>query len=219
MNEEIYTKQKWAIAYHEAGHVLGFRLAGTKIKEATILPSRHYDGHVVANEYTKIEDGVVCDCLGHAAEVEFGVYNGWGGHGSDYEHAEERLKDPIKWARSKAWALAHGYVHEETTYYEYEGEQHIRDEAGKPKFLYNRFDFRLGADYRDWRKVTRIAKKDWKPEFDRLVRKARRLAKKHHAYIQQVAELLMQHNTLTDDQIPQLQEGRNRRPCRDNTEN
>lgn len=206
MNEEIYTKQKWAIAYHEAGHVLGFRLAGTKIEKATIIPSRHFDGHV-QGEWCKTEDSVVCDCLGHAAELAFGVYNGWGGHTSDYEQAEERLKDPIKWARSKAWALTHGYVHRETTYYEYEGKQEVRDKEGDPKFLYSRFDFRLNADYRDWRKATRIAKAEWKPAFDKAVRKARRLAKKHRAYIELVAGLLMEHNTLTDDQIPQLRGG------------
>lgn len=208
MNEEIYTKQKWAIAVHEAGHVLGFRLAGTPIKEATIIASRSYDGHVVASDYTKTEDSVVCDCLGHAAELEFGVYNGWGGHGSDYEHAAERLKDPIKWDRSKAWALAHGYVYKENQFpYEWEGKTEYRYVKGEVMHLYNRFDFRLYADYRDWRKATRVVKKDWKPEFDKLVRRARRLAKKHHDYIQKVAELLMIHNTLTDDQIPQLQEG------------
>jgi hypothetical protein len=207
MDEEIITKQNWAIAYHEAGHVLGFRLAGTKIKTATILPSRHYEGHV-QGEWTRLEESVVCDCLGHAAELEFGVYNGWGGHSSDYQHAEERLKDPIRWARSKAWALAHNYIHTENRFpYEWEGKTEYRYTKGEVMSLFNRSDFRLYADYRDWRKATRIAKAEWKPAFDKAVRKARHLANKHHAYIQQVAELLMQHDTLTDDQIPQLRGG------------
>jgi len=50
----------------------------------------------------------------------------------------------------------------------------------------------------------RVTKAEWLPVFHSYRRKARRLGKKHRAWIEQVAKLLMEHGTLTSDQIPQL---------------
>jgi hypothetical protein len=49
-----------------------------------------------------------------------------------------------------------------------------------------------------------VKKSEWKPRFDSYRRKARRLAKKHHAYIEKVALLLVEKGTLTNAEIPQL---------------
>lgn len=189
----------WKVAVHEAGHCLGNRLAGTAITSATIIPtSRWCDGSVTSKEWMKREDDVISSLLGHAAELEFGFDGFTFGHLPDYEHAANRLKATVKWRKSDDWALAHGYV-----------------ENGKPRFLFHRIDFmtrpRGGAgggsasvDYKSWRGATRVTKKEWKPEFNRMRQRARRVAKKHHAYIEHVANLLMEHKTLTDDMVPQL---------------
>jgi ATP-dependent Zn protease len=193
-------------AYHEAGHCLGFRFFGIPIEKATIVPSHRYAGCVTAPDITLWEHQAVIDLLGHAAELEFGFADSYRlfNYTEDYAHALENIKRPMKYKRSDEWALVHGYVHKEIDYYEFEGKQEIRHEKGQPKFIYGRYDFRLTSDYRSWMKATRLRKEDWKPSYDRIRRKARRLAKKHRAYIEKVATLLMDHSTLTDDMIPQL---------------
>jgi hypothetical protein len=55
---------------------------------------------------------------------------------------------------------------------------------------------------RDWMKAVRVTKSEWKPKFNKYVRKARRVAKKHRAYIEMVARLLTEKSTLTDAEIP-----------------
>jgi len=180
------------LALHEAGHCLGFRLEGRKILYATIIPSCKSDGHVQADEYNrgatlKTENSVVTFLLGHAAELEFG-FTGEFGHASDYRESEGFLKNSIRYRKSDAWALAHGYLKED----------------GNPKFLYERCDFPLYSDYRSWLRAKRVSKGEWKPEFDRLRCKARRLAKKHHDYIEKAANLLLRYNTLQDRDIPYL---------------
>jgi integrase len=57
---------------------------------------------------------------------------------------------------------------------------------------------------KEWRKAIRVPKSEWKPKFDSLRRKARRLARKHREWIERVAKLLMEKRTLTDKEIPQL---------------
>ena len=57
---------------------------------------------------------------------------------------------------------------------------------------------------KDWKKCTCVTKVEWKPEFDRYVRKARALAKKYREWIERVAKLLVEKRTLTDRDIPPL---------------
>jgi len=206
---EEQTRRKRATALHEAGHTLGNRLAKIPIETATIVPCRKYDGHVKGGGLAKYEEQAVIDLLGHAAELEFECYEGSKFYfevTSDYAQALENIKRPLKNQRSEAWALANGYVHREPAYYEHEGEQRVLHKVGDPKWLFNRFDFRCREHYRSWMKATRLKKSDWKPLYDAARRKARRLAKQYRAYIERVAELLLQHETLTDDMIPQLGE-------------
>jgi hypothetical protein len=201
----------WTTAVHEAGHVLGARLGKRFIKNATIVPSKKFLGRVrsvpdldkpykEAHAYS-IEEWL----LGHAAVVEFGIDHVDGyGHSYDYEQVAKMLKEPIRDAKSKAWA-------ERTGIY---GRCVVGGEERKHT-PYTTWDIRPRYSYvngktinhvKDWQKSVRVTKSEWKPEFDKQVRKARRLAKQYRAYIERVAELLLQHETLTDDMIPQLGE-------------
>jgi hypothetical protein len=200
--EFIQSDELMRIAVHEAGHVLGCRLAGVKIKEATIVPKGLCNGYVKPADPFRGEDflrnDAICNLLGHAAELEFGITWGYG-HYKDYERATKQIKESLKWQRSDAWAVAHRYWRDK-----YEDGKWVGKVVGEPAYLYERDQFNLNADYRDWRRATRIFKKEWQPEFNRLRSKARRLAKKHHQYLLTVANLLLEHKSLSDGEIPQL---------------
>jgi hypothetical protein len=104
--------RRWITAIHEAGHVLGERLMGSKIKEATILPTRRFDGQVtpeidLQNYRYDHEGTIICLLLGHLAELEFGYRREYG-HGSDYAKVEKMLKERIKGEKSKAWSKKTG---------------------------------------------------------------------------------------------------------------
>lgn len=180
----------WITAVHEAGHCLGARLAKSEITEATIIPKgsgmRASEGHIRSTTIAW-EDAITEFLLGHAAEVEFGYPYGIG-HGSDYERAEKELKDMLKRPKRQVWNRANGYKEEDRT-----------------PILGARWEFRTNAMWQDWKKTTRLTNAEWKPEFDKRVRRARRLAKKYRAWIEQVAKLLMEKRTLTNEQIPQLE--------------
>ncbi|HEV2173984.1 MAG TPA: hypothetical protein VGR71_10470 [Nitrospira sp.] len=200
--EEGERTRLWMTAVHEAGHCLGARLGNRRITKATIEPSKKFDGCVhsehdiskpVFSTYV-IEEWL----LGHAAEVEFG-FTGGIGHDWDYDHVVEMLKAPIKSAKSKAWSERTG----------------IWGKVGKHKHApYSTWDINprwgYGTDgktvnyVKDWRKSVRVTKPEWKPEFDKYVRKARRLAKKYRAWIECVANLLLEKRTLSDKNIPRL---------------
>lgn len=207
---EEQTRRKRATALHEAGHTLGYRLANIPIDRATIVACKKFNGHVKGDGRAKYEDEAVIDLMGHAAELEFGCYEGsdFDFEGtSDHEQALKNIKNPMKDERSKVWALANGYIHtEDEPYMVIDGEMNYFHRKGDPKFLFNRWDFRMNSHYRSWLKATRLKKSEWKPKYDAVRRKARRLAKQYRAYIERVAELLLQHETLTDDMIPQLGE-------------
>jgi hypothetical protein len=55
-------------------------------------------------------------------------------------------------------------------------------------------------------KAVRVMKSEWKPKFDKYVRKARRVARKHRAYIEMVARLLTEKGTFTDAGIPLIED-------------
>jgi hypothetical protein len=104
--EEQEKLRLWISAIHEGGHCLGVRLGGRRIKKATIVPSKTFDGCVthdfdISKPYLdggyRIEEYL----LGHAAEVEFGYTHGIG-HEYDYQQVREMLKAPIKHAKSEA---------------------------------------------------------------------------------------------------------------------
>jgi hypothetical protein len=191
-SEEMQQHNDWITAIHEAGHVLGARLAGSEIYEATIVPSKRFHGYVKANTFLYSEEGMVEFLLGHAAELEFG-FDSWG-EGHDYAQVEKALKDPIRWRKSKAWAKAND---QKETFI-------VSCWQISPR---SRWDAKTGQHVslvKEWRKAVRVSKKEWKPEFGRLRRKARRLARKHRAYIEKVARLLVEKRTLTGKEIPQL---------------
>jgi len=197
----------WITAIHEAGHCLGARLGSRKIKEATIVSSKRFDG-CVANKFEPsqpysskylIEEWL----LGHAAEVEFG-FTGGTGHEYDYKQVVEMLKAPIKSAKSKEWSERTGIWGRSLN--------HITNQYEECP-VYSTWDIRPRYSYvngktvnhvKDWRKSVRVTKAEWKPEFDKYVRKARALAKKHRTWIERVAKLLMEKRTLTDEDIPTL---------------
>jgi hypothetical protein len=199
--EEQEKLRLWITAIHEAGHCLGARLGGRCIAKATIVPGKKFDGCVhsehdiskpVVSTYV-IEEWL----LGHAAEVEFG-FTGSIGHGWDYDHVVEMLKVPIKSAKSTAWSERTG----------------IWGKVGNHKHApYSTWDIRPRYSYvngkqvnhvKDWLKSVRVTKAEWNPEFDKRVRKARRLAKKYREWIERVAKLLLANRTLTDKDIPPL---------------
>jgi len=186
-------QHNWVSAIHEGGHVLGARLAGSEIYEATIVPSKSFDGWVKTDTFSHREEGMVEALLGHAAELEFGLRYSWGAE-HDYAKVEKTLKERIRWRKSKAWAKAND-----------QGETAIiSDSEIHPR---SRWDAKTGRRVNlvnDWRKAVRVSRKEWKLEFDRLRRKARRLARKHRAYIEKVATLLVEKCTVTDEEIPQL---------------
>jgi hypothetical protein len=103
--------RKYITAIHEAGHVLGERLMGGKIKEATILSSYRYLGQVKPEFDLKAcidwKGTIIRLLLGHAAELEFG-YRSEYGHGSDYAKVEKMLKEDIKGEKSKTWSQKTG---------------------------------------------------------------------------------------------------------------
>ena len=200
-NEEM---RLWTTAVHEAGHVLGARLGGRRIKSATIVPTKKFLGCVnsehdldkpYVGEY-RIEEWL----LGHAAVVEFDVHEIDGdGHDFDYKQVAEMLKAPIKSAKSKAWSERTGIWgklgnHKHAPYSTWDI---------NPRWGYTK-DGKTVNYVKDWQKSVRVTKAEWQPEFDKYVRKARRLARKYRAWIERIARLLMEKRTLTDKDIPRL---------------
>lgn len=83
---------------------------------------------------------------------------------------------------------------------------HFKDYEQAAKRLRDMMKFkRHGVEMYSQKKV-RIAKAEWKPAFDRYVRKARRLARKHRGFIERMALLLVTERTLSDSDIPRLGE-------------
>lgn len=175
-------------AIHESGHCLGARLAGSVITEATIVPKGDLLrggslGHIKSTTVL-YEDSIIENLMGHAAELEFDIVND--GHGLDYAHAQKEIREMLKSKRSEKLSIP-------------------RFEWDVPGYKPWMSRTNAATPVKEWRKQMQVKKSEWKPEFDRYVRKARRLAKKYRAWIEQVAELLLKHKTLTDEQIPQLE--------------
>jgi len=193
-----FDRAKCVAAYHEAGHVLGCRIVGTPAVKATIEPTTKNDGHVLRTKLVTWEDSALISYMGRAAELEFGYKdNHWGSY-MDYEDAEKELREDMRLQKCKAWSARTGIWNRlngrKTTVYTASNiNPRTRWENGKPVDM-----------VRDWKKSVRVIKKEIQPTINCLRRKARRLAKKHRDYIEQVAKLLMEHGTLTDEEIPQL---------------
>ena len=198
----------WAIAVHEAGHCLGARLGGRRINKATIVPSKRFEGcvhseHDPDKQYHetsgyRIEEWL----LGRAAEVEFGLNSD--GHDYDYEQVIEMLKAPIKSAKSKAWSERTGIWGSSLNHITNEYEEHPVYSTWDIRPRYSYVNSKTVNHVKDWQKSVRVTKAEWQPEFDKYVRKARRLAKKYRAWIERVAKLLLEKRTLTDKEIPPL---------------
>jgi hypothetical protein len=202
--------QKVITAIHEAGHVLGERLMGSKIKEATILPTRCFNGQVtpeigLQNYRYDHEGTIICLLLGHATELEFG-YRSEYGHGSDYARVEKMLKEDIKGKKSKTWSQKTGvrgkmfnHVTKKTEpcdiWFAHQVVGGYYDAKG------NYVSYR-----KEWMKAVRVMRSEWRPEFNKFVRKARRVARKQRAYIEMVARLLTEKGTLTDAEIPSIED-------------
>ncbi len=186
--EQLRQQRRLQTAIHEAGHVLGARLHGSKVKSATIVATKDYQG-IVYSTTIKWEENVIEYLLGYAAEIQFGYVERrrwFQGHGEDYARAEKAIKEHLRYKKSEAWSEQTG----------------IKGWRGTVPC--HRHDFQLGVHYKMWRKAVRIAKGEWTPIFNRLRRKARRLAEKHAVYIKKVADLLTEKDTLTDEEIPHL---------------
>ena len=207
--EEQEKLRLWTTAIHEAGHCLGARLGGRRVKKATIVPSKKFEGCVKSEHDPnkpyhetsgyRIEEWL----LGHAAVVEFDIDDIDGnGHDFDYKQVAEMLKAPIKSEKSKAWSERTGIWgkmgnHKHAPYSTWDINPRYRYENVNGKLVF--------VDHiKDWLKSVRVTKAEWKPEFDKLVRKARRLAKRYRAWIERVAKLLMEKRTLTEEDIPPL---------------
>lgn len=162
------------IAYHETGHILGTRLAGEKVIVATIEPEGLKTEGHCRTTTVGWEDQIIEYLLGHAAELEFGIDTD--GHDHDYRQAVKLLKDHLK----------------------------IRKHGIKYALKTSRWQFPLHYLWREHQRKLRMTKGEWKPEFDKMVRKARRLAHKHRDWIERVAKMLADGRTLTDEEIPQL---------------
>jgi hypothetical protein len=204
--EQSY-QRLWCTAVHEAGHCLGARLGGRKIKEATIVPSKKFEGCVsheidihqpYPTEY-QMEEWL----LGHAAEVEFG-FTGGIGHEYDYEQAAELLKAPIKRAKSLAWSERTDIWGSTLNHITNEYEEHPVYSTWDIRPRYSYVNGKTVNHVKDWQKSVRVTKAEWQPEFDKYVRKARRLAKKYRAWMERVAKLLLEKRTLTDREVPPL---------------
>lgn len=176
--KDFYDTAEWQTSIHEAGRCLGARLAGVRITEATIVPHRNTDGHV-NHDLCGHEDTIIICLLGHASELEFGFAwcKGEGEFSTDYERAQREMREIIR--------INRGFSVED-------------------RCKTRRWQFGSHQLWKDHQKKLRVSKKDWKPEFDKLVRKARRLTTKHNVYILRVATLLMEKRTLTNEEIPQL---------------
>jgi hypothetical protein len=171
---DMQRRRDWEIAIHEAGHCLGSRLAKSAIRVATIEPGGLKTEGHIRSTTFGWEENITEYLLGHAAELEFGIDND--GHDYDYSQAVKDLKDMIKVGK-------HGV-----------------EAACKT----SRWQFPSHALWREHQRKLRLPKEEWKPEFDKRVRKARRLAKKYRAWIERVANLLVEKRTLTDKEIPRL---------------
>jgi hypothetical protein len=171
----VASDYEWSVAVHEAGHCLGFRVARQPIDRATIEPTARYEGNVrPAPGILGWDKEIVVDLLGHQAELEFGV--GTCGHYKDEQHAVSQIKSMLKI------------------------EKHGLDAACKTA----RWQFGSYQLWREHQKMLRLTKAEWQTVLNRYRRHARRLAKKHRAWIEQVAKLLIKKRTLTDKEISQL---------------
>ena len=207
LREQRQREQRLQTAIHEAGHVLGARLAGSKVTSATIVPSRGYLGLVRSTTFGWEENIIEC-LLGYAAELQFGYKTpyrgrwGWAGHSEDYEKATKNLKEMLKTRKSDVWSkhtgiygklVVNGVERTHTPYHRWDINPRFRYVDGKPVDM-----------VKDWQKALRLRKAELKQAFNLYRRKARRLAAKHADYIKQVADLLVEKQTLTDDDIPPL---------------
>jgi hypothetical protein len=195
--EEARAVRDWHTAYHEAGHALGCRLAGVPVVKATIEPKKNWGGHVQHTVLVGFEDGALISLLGRAAEIEFGVPDNFG-HDADYAKAEKDIKTSIRMDKCAAWSKRTGIWatlmgRKTAVTHRWDVSPRVRYEGGK-----------LVDHVADWKRSVRVKPGEWKAEFDRLRRKARRLARKHRDWIERVAKLLAEKRTLTDKEIPQL---------------
>jgi hypothetical protein len=188
----------WSTAVHEAGHVLGVRLAGAKIHEATIIGKGRYEGHVLhygwrvgdfrfiapaKNSYDSCDydDYIMMIMLGELAELELGFPGNTSD--SDYNKITKWLKHGIRIKKSRKWCRDHGINSVITSYKQLEP-QHVSS----------------------WRRAARVPFLEFATEWIRLADKARPLAKKYRWFIERVARLLVEKKTITDEEIPQLVE-------------
>lgn len=171
---EMERKRNWEVSVHETGHILGTRLAGEKIFVATVEPEGLKTEGHCRTTTVGWEDRIIEYLLGHAAELEFGIDND--GYDHDYRQAVKLLKDHLK----------------------------IRKHGIKDALKSSRWQFPSHYLWREHQRKLRMTKGEWKAKFDRLRRKARRLARKHRDWIERVAALLVERRTLTDKEIPPL---------------
>jgi hypothetical protein len=197
IDQEIQKRHDWITAIHEAGHALGCRLAGCPVVKATIEPKRDWDGHVQHTVLVSFEQGALISLVGRAAEVEFSVPDNWG-YDADYAHAEKDIKASIRLAKCEAWSKRTGIWsrlngRKVAVAHRWDVCPRVSYEGGK-----------LADHVADWKRSVRVKPGEWKAEFDRLRRKARRLARKRRDWIERIAKLLAEKRTLTDEEIPQL---------------
>lgn len=172
-------------AYHEAGHVLAYAVAGKKkglkvgqvVSKASIRPKRGTLGRVHPLWGFGWEDEAVILYAGHAAELEFDRYNPLWGWMGDYERADEMFKGVIEYQRA--------------------------EKLGIPQFVHQ-VEPATHAARREWKRKLRVKPDEIKPYAKKFEAAARRLVKKHRDYIEKVATLLLDKEVVEGTELPEL---------------
>jgi hypothetical protein len=196
------------VSVHESGHVLGVRLANGTLHTVSIVPTLLSDGYVESNG-DGFENIVLLTLMGRAAELEFGFRDRYDllpfKESTDYNKANAAIIRHIKYQRCETLGLPH---------FEWDIQPQCRvDIVGADEKVPRGRRIRRLEDGRkavtvnlvqEWRNKLRVRESEWKPILNKYVRQARRLAKKHRAYIETVAQLLAEKYRLQDADVPQL---------------
>jgi ATP-dependent Zn protease len=172
-------------AYHEAGHVLAFAVIGKKhglkvaevVGDASIKPKRSTNGRVRPVYGFYWGEEAVIFYAGHAAELEFGLENPLWGWMRDYEMADEAIRNIVRHRRS--------------------------DKLGIPMFAWQ-VKPDTHAARKEWRRKMRVTEAEIAPHAKRFKAQARRLVAKHRDYVENVARLLIERETVEGKELPEL---------------
>lgn len=172
-------------AYHEAGHVAAYAEVAEKhgmtvaqvVGEASILGNRGSRGRVRPIFGFTFDEEPTILYAGWAAMSEFDLVdplNGWEG---DFEKADEMIRMRICFDRHK--------------------------EMGIPLFV-RQVEPDTHIARKEWRKQMKVAVKELQPHQKKFKAAARKLVHRHRAYIEKVAQLLLERKTVQGSELPEL---------------